>query len=202
MINQRNLCFKCFRAQSACYCAEVKPITPQTRFIILRHTLERRRTIGTAQITNLCLTNSILLNGREFDDHPVIQNLLQDATQEVFVLFPGPTSINIDTHPLPDSQHRTVVVIDGTWTDVKQILRFSPKIAALPKISFTTSKLSQYGFRQQPAPHCLSTVESIHKVLEVTEPELDASNLLHVFSHMVKLQLKYLSHRTMSSSEI
>lgn len=191
MTGQRDLCLKCFRARRTCICAQVRPITPRTEFVILRHTLERKRSIGTAQMSRLCLSNSRLLNGRFFDDQQLVQEILADTGLQPYVLFPGPSSITLDTTSLNTEKQRVVFVIDGTWSDAKQILRFNPQIAALPRISFNPSKLSEYGFRRQPHPHCLSTVESIHRVLELTEPDLDASILLEVFRTMVQAQLEY-----------
>lgn len=191
MGNQRDLCFSCFRAKKKCYCAEIKPISPQTKFIILRHKLERKRTIGTAQMTRLCLTNSELITDVHFDDHPLVSHILTSDDLTPYVLFPGPQSITIDSTPLPRLKPKAIFVIDGTWSDAKQILRLNPRIASIQRISFNPDRLSEYGFRKQPEPHCLSTIESIHRLLEITEPTLDTHNLLHVFRHMVRIQLEY-----------
>ncbi|MCM0606183.1 MAG: DTW domain-containing protein [Xanthomonadaceae bacterium] len=191
MSAQRDLCLSCFRAKRICYCGEIRPITPQTQFVILRHKLERKRSIGTAQMTRLSLTNSLLITDDHFEDHPEIIRILESHSFNKYVLFPGPSSITIDTTALPNDQPRIVFVIDGTWLDAKQILRMNPKIAAIQKISFLPGRLSEYGFRKQPAPHCLSTIESIHHVLNLTEPSLNSESLLHVFKHMVKIQIDY-----------
>jgi DTW domain-containing protein YfiP len=50
-------------------------------------------------------------------------------------------------------------------------------------------------------PHCLSTIESIHRVLEILEPKLDAENLLHVFRQMVKRQLDYAEREQIRITE-
>lgn len=201
MNGKRDLCMGCFRAKHICYCSEIRPITPETQFVILRHKLERKRSIGTAQMTKLSLTNSILITDDYFEDHPDVIRILESSEFNKYVLFPGSNSITLDTTPLPQNKPTLIFVIDGTWLDAKQILRLNPMIAKLQKISFNPGRLSEYEFRRQPAPHCLSTIESIHHVLKLTEPRLNTENLLHVFRHMVKIQLAYRPIDTARSKE-
>lgn len=187
----REFCYACFHAKRICYCADIHPFTPRTEFIILRHTRERRRTIGTAQITHRFLTNSIIRNGSEFETDPAVRKILNDPTRNCYVLFPGEDSIRINETPLKSAQSVTIFVIDGTWLDAKQILRQSPSIAALPKISFSLGALSEYKFRKQPEPYCLSTIESIQRILSILEPELKSGEMLTVFRKMVETQINF-----------
>lgn len=187
----REFCYLCFHAKRVCYCADIKPITPRTQFVILRHTRERRRTIGTAQITHRFLANSIIRNGAEFESDAVVNQLLEDQSRNCFVLYPGESSIHIDQAPLSHTKPVVIFVIDGTWLDAKQILRQSPKIAALPRISFSAGALSEYKFRKQPADFCLSTIESIQRILSILEPELKSDQMLDVFRKMVQTQINF-----------
>lgn len=142
-------------------------------------------------MTHLMLKGSRLFTDRDFSGRSEISEVLANPEHHCVVLFPGPTSQNLETQPLQTSKRLVVFVIDGTWIDARQILRQNPDIASLPRISFQASKTSEYQFRKQPAEYCLSTVESIHRVLGILEPELDAECLLDVFRSLVKTQLKF-----------
>lgn len=187
----REFCYTCFHAKNVCYCADIHSFTPRTQFVILRHTRERRRTIGTAQITHRFLSNSIIRNGSEFETDAVVCKILDRNDITHYVLFPGEDSIVINETPLPHDKPIVIFVIDGTWLDAKQILRQSPRIRALPKISFSMGALSEYQFRKQPEPYCLSTIESTQRILSILEPELKSDQMLGVFRKMVQTQISF-----------
>ncbi|MBL7715649.1 MAG: DTW domain-containing protein [Bdellovibrionales bacterium] len=193
-----NRCLKCNRSGSTCYCDEIRahaPIVASTQIVILRHPRERKRSVGTAQMTHLMLKGSRLITDRDFDGHPQVQAITADPERVCVVLFPKPGCRNIEENPFTPQEllgkKLTVFVIDGTWLDARQILRSNPGICSLPAISFNASKESEYQFRKQPAEHCLSTIESIQRVLSLTEPGLSTGALLEVFRSMVQTQLEF-----------
>jgi DTW domain-containing protein YfiP len=197
-VQHRDLCLKCFRAQKTCFCAAVVPVRSEIEIVVLHHPMERRRSIGTARMTHLCLTNSRIICGVNYSNHPSVQQILQDPKKVCFVLYPGPNSVNVEDQLPPEMIEAkqqglqvVVFVIDGTWASAKRMLRLSKNIQALPRISFYPTKTSEYQIRKQPESYCLSTVEAVHRVLGILEPTLDASNLLHVFRELVKTQLTY-----------
>jgi DTW domain-containing protein YfiP len=164
-------------------------------------------------MTHLCLAGSSLFVGVRFDEHPGVNAILRDPKNLCVVLYPGKDSINIEEKDrqagglaVAEDRRLVVFVIDGTWPCAKKMLERSPRIAVLPRISFTSTKLSEYKIRKQPREYCLSTVEAVHRVLEILEPSLDASNLLLVFREMVNAQLGFSKRghirRTQGSAEI
>lgn len=193
----RPFCYRCFRAESVCYCGEIRPFAPTFRTVLLQHPKERKRTIGTARLTHLSLSNSLLFAGVAFDDHPDVRALLDDPRNECVVLFPGPRSIDVGAvdAPLPFDPARTlaVFVIDGTWPQAKTILHRSPRLAALPQIRFTPSTPSAYRFRKQPREHCLSTIEAVHELVGALDPsaKADAKRLLETFARLVEQQIRH-----------
>jgi DTW domain-containing protein YfiP len=138
------------------------------------------------------------VTGEKFDDHPTVNEILNDPRKTCMVLYPGPDSVNIEER-LPDQmtsakecgRNVVIFVIDGTWPCAKRMLKKSPRLASLPRLSFSSTKLSQYRIRKQPRSYCLSTVEAVHRVLQILEPQLDASNLLIVFQELVKAQIEF-----------
>jgi DTW domain-containing protein YfiP len=195
MIAQRDLCPGCLKARLLCYCQDVRPFATRARFVILQHPLERKRSVGSARIAYNCATNSRLIQGASFEDHPEVRELMADPALHCVVLFPGPKShvLVVGEPPaLPPGRQLVVFVVDGTWPLAKTMLYRSPTLMSLPQICFPPGgPESEYGFRAQPAPHCLSTLEAIHRLVGLLEPEVDASILLELFRRMVREQTEY-----------
>ena len=56
-------CDKCGKAPSLCVCAAIVSLAPRTKVLILQHPQEPDKTLGTAQILNTALSNSVLRVG-------------------------------------------------------------------------------------------------------------------------------------------
>ena len=160
------------------------------------HPKEFRKTKnGTGHFTHLSLENAELYVGINFRQHKKINHLLENYT--CYVLYPSDTSINLNTDGL-DSKGKEIVLflIDATWPCSRAMLRASPNLDALAKVSFTHTKSSAFIFKEQPQAYCLSTMESTLCVLELlTQHHIEKietenlKNFLSPFHKMVKYQL-------------
>ena len=100
---------------------------------------------------------------------------------------------------VPHSRAPLFVVLDGTWTQAHAMLRKSALLRSLPRVSFETHRLSEYGFKTQPHPNCLSTVEGVHRIIEVLAergwgalpPLREHDRLIDIFRGMVRFQLQF-----------
>jgi DTW domain-containing protein YfiP len=184
-------CRRCRRAASVCYCAHLATIESRTHVVFLQHPKERRVAIGTARLAHLALPNSELHIGLAFADHPVSARLTAGAA----LLFPGDDALDPATlsHCLP----RTLVVLDGTWSQARKLLGFNPALRALPRIGLVPTRPSRYAIRREPAAHCLSTVEAVVETLGRLEG--DATRflpVLHAFDHLVATQVVCAAERS------
>ncbi len=180
-------------------CEYIKPIDTKTKFVILMHTHEFKKIKnGTGHFTHLSLTNSELYVDTSFQDHKAVNALLDDKNNNCYVLYPGEESIVLNENPLPKNEKQDVIfLIDSTWHNAKKLLRDSPNIQALPKVSFKHTKNSGFKIKEQPMDLCLSTIESTHCVLELLSlngsEELNSAQLddfLEPFRKMVEYQVK------------
>ena len=81
----REQCYRCYRPKSSCMCAYVRAIETQTKFIVLMHPKEFKKTKnGTGRLTHLSLPNSGLFKGIGFSDNARINGNI--ATHESFSL--------------------------------------------------------------------------------------------------------------------
>ena len=123
---------------------------------------------GTGHFTHLSLENSELYVGVSFAEHKAVNALLEDEENNCYVLYPGDESAVLNDNPLPvDKKQNVIFLIDSTWHNAKKLLRDRPNIQALPKVSFTHTKNSEFKIKEQPMELCLSTMESTLCVLEL-----------------------------------
>lgn len=195
----REICYKCYRPKSSCVCEFViNPIKTNTKFVILMHPKEFRKTKnGTGHMTNNSLENCELYVGIDFTNHKRVNELLNDINYEAYVLYPDVNSIKLNTQKLPNEKKSLIFIIDSTWPCSKKMLRLSKNLQNLKKISFDHNKSSQFKIKTQPNQYCLSTIESTLCVLEQlnlhkTETISNSSlkNFLNPFEKMVEYQVK------------
>ena len=202
----RQSCTKCLRPLSCCYCHLIEKIDSQIQFVILIHPLEAQRKIATGRMAHLCLSDSLLIKGKDFTNHETVNQLIQNPKHHCCLLYPGPEAIdlskviNFDAKRLVFSGNKRLVifVIDGTWCTAKKTFRLSSNLRALPRICFTPETPSQFRIRRQPAANCYSTIEAIHYILDkLTDSKHGLTqqrphdNLLKVFTHMVEQQISF-----------
>ena len=185
----RVVCARCLRPQVVCVCALAPTLHTRTRVLFLQHPRERRMAIGTARLAHLGLPGSALRVGLDFSIDPVVQAALA-AQPGPFVLFPGAQAV--DVHTLPADQPVSLIVLDGTWTQAKKLLRLNPALAALPRLAFSPRQPSAYQIRRQPADYCVSTIEALGEVLSALEPPgSPVGRLLDPFFAMVARQQRF-----------
>jgi len=179
----------------------IKPLETNTKFVILMHPKEFKKTKnGTGHLTNNSLKNCELHIGIDFTNNKRINSLIEDINYESFVLYPDDNAIKLNEEKLSTKKNSLIFIIDSTWPCSKKILRLSKNLALLPKLSFVHNKSSQFMIKTQPNVHCLSTIESTLCVLEqlntqnienISSNSLD--NFLNPFVQMVKYQISCAS---------
>ncbi len=203
----RPQCMTCFQTEVTCFCHLVQPFEPTIRFVILIHPLEARRRIATGLMSHLCLKGSLLIRGDSFAESKLVNEVIDDPNGYCVVLYPGPTALDLSSHQVRSelgalNKKLTVFVIDGTWRTAKKTLRLSPNLSTLPRISFSQAHSSRFRVRRQPAPGCLSTIEAIHRTLELMQNDSSDAleshkqdNLLQVFDYVVERQLHFIEEK-------
>ena len=111
-------CSRCGKSQKACICQWIVPLASEVELIILQHTSEEHRPLGTARILNLSLDNCICLIGEDFSCDDALNHLLADESYQHFVLYPSEESrciseITQASHSV--SKKIRLILLDGTW---------------------------------------------------------------------------------------
>jgi DTW domain-containing protein YfiP len=185
---QRAVCARCRRPQSVCWCASLTTIETATRVVILQHPREEDMPIGTARMAALCLPRASLHVGVRWDESAELRAALSDPARPPILLWPGEGARDILAEP--PARPVTLVVVDGTWSQAKTIVRDNPVLAALPRYAFRTPEPTHYRIRREPRAEYVSTIEALMHVLGALEGDPARFRALLVPMHaMVEAQI-------------
>jgi DTW domain-containing protein len=191
--SHRERCLRCRRPRRACYCPHLRPVESAVRTCFLQHPREGKVAIGTARMAHLSLPNSELHQGVSFEAHPRVRALA--AAEGTALLFPGEGAL--DPASLRHRPPRTVIVVDGTWSQARKVIRENPFLAGLPRLAFAPERPSNYRIRAEPSEECVSTIEAVVHLLSALEgAPARYRPILQAFDAMVDLQLAEQSRRT------
>lgn len=158
--------------------------------MLLQHPRERDVPIGTARMAALCLPSAELHVGVRWAGSTALTRALSDPARPAVLLYPGEGAIDVAAHPPPGPV--TLVVVDGTWSQARKVVRENPELAALPRYAFTPPRPSEYRIRKEPAAECVSTIEALVHVLGVLERDpARFEALLAPFRAMIDAQIEH-----------
>ncbi|MEA3314882.1 MAG: tRNA-uridine aminocarboxypropyltransferase, partial [Campylobacterota bacterium] len=165
----RDKCYKCYRPFSSCMCKYVNKIETKTKFVILMHPREFKKTKnGTGHFTNISLVNSNIYIGIDFSEHKEINDIINNHSNNCFILYPGVDTIKLNNQTIQEGDKTNVIfIIDSTWACSKKMLRVSKNLHNIPRVSFEHRKSSAFKIKTQPNSYCLSTIESTLCILEL-----------------------------------
>jgi DTW domain-containing protein YfiP len=170
----REMCWRCFWPRSLCWCPSLAPMPTRTRWVILMHPKEfKRERAATGRLTRLCLEDAEIRVGIGFDGDAGLRAILRDPGNRVVLLAPGPGALDLSREgalPLdPGGRRLVLLLLDGTWSLARKMLRESPCLQVLPRAMFGSPPRSRFVIKRQPRPDCLSTLEAVHEALLALE---------------------------------
>ncbi|XP_069082899.1 tRNA-uridine aminocarboxypropyltransferase 2 [Pleurodeles waltl] len=171
---KRPECARCSRPQKVCLCPflPVHPLSVSTCLYIVQHPAEESRVLRTVPLLAACLPQDKckVFIGRRFNEerNPELASVCRSPG--TLILYPGSEADNLDeVASLSSSSSSSIIIIDGTWSQAKDIF-YKNVIFRLPKqVQLKTSISSQYVIRTQPTNTCLSTLECAAVALAIME---------------------------------
>lgn len=143
--------------------------------------------IGTAQMAAAAIGAEVI-DGVHIEEHPSVKAALADETRQPVLLWPHEAA---DLETMEFDKPVTLLVVDGTWSLAKKVVRVNPAIAALPRVSFRAARPSEYRIRREPSAECVSTVEAIMYALRAIErDDRTFEEMLEPFRFMVDEQIE------------
>lgn len=191
----REVCLRCRRPRTVCWCHAVRPVQSQTRVVFVQHPREAKVPISTCRMAHLSLPNSELHVGLSAVGNKALEAVCRQP--DVAVLFPSASATDVDAL---DVAPKTLIVVDGTWANAKKVVEKCPLLSALPRLKFLPSQPGNYRIRREPEAHCLATIEATAQVLERLEKAPGRfAPMLNVFDAMVEKQLDFIEGNTRAS---
>jgi DTW domain-containing protein YfiP len=184
-------CSQCGKALKACICATIQPLDTALELIILQHSTEEHRPMGTARILTLSLANCHHFVGENFSQHQELNTLLADKDIDHFVLFPSEAAISL--HQYQQQCHslrkQRAILLDGTWKKAYKMWQLATNLHHLAAVALPSDLQGNYRIRKAPNQNALSTVEAGYHLLSRWHPKEDFSPLISAFEQMVEFQI-------------
>lgn len=192
------------RPVSTCICEHIAPIQTRTHFVILMHPKEyKKQKNGTGHMTQLQLENSEIIVGVDFTHNDRVNEILNQENSSSFLLYPGKGSFNLSVRSSSEKNSfmgnaPNLFILDGTWPCARKMLKLSLNLQQLQRVSFDNTIKSKFIIKQQPEALCLSTIESVHTVLNLLQDgnfeDCENTKFLVPFEKMIEYQLEYMSN--------
>jgi len=194
----RPVCHRCHRPAALCVCRHfqgIPPVDNRTRITILQHPRERLHPLNTARIALQGLARVHLEVARGNDGMRGLTHPMALAPGTA-LLYPHDSAASLEQLD-PAERPSGLLLLDGTWANVRTLYRANPWLAALPHVRLTPREPSRYRIRGEPDVNGRATVEAIVAALEILEPETPGlDRLLRVFDAVIARQVEQIQTRS------
>ena len=178
--NLEGRCPRCWVMLGHCVCAQIPSLPTTTRLLVVRHVKERHKSTNTARLASLALPAMSIVDygvqGSPFDEALL-------AGEDTWALFPGGGSALTDQRP------KTLVILDGTWAQARQMSHRIAAFGRLPRLSLEAPLAPALRLRRPPHPEGMSTLEAIALALGRLEGDPVREALLRLHDHYVRAVL-------------
>ncbi len=180
----RPICPRCQRPLRACLCAWVRPTANRLPVLVLQHLQEAGHAKGSVRLLQCSLSDCAVQVGAQFD--PAVLAAWLSPPGGSLLLYPGaPGAANAAgasaaasaaaaadalsglAPPLPAPAR--LVLLDGTWRQVRSLLHMHPLLQALPRWALPSVAPSRYAIRRAHQPAQRSTLEAACAALGLLE---------------------------------
>lgn len=183
----RAACVRCWRPQSTCLCALVRPTVHRTDVLVLQHPQEQRQAKNSVALLRLSLSRCEVVVGERFTPE-ALAALLHRPGRDTRLLYPDVPAAPAPPDPRgPPGAPVRLVVLDATWRKSLRMLLEHPALAALPRLSLDAPAPTRYrAIRAARRADQVSTLEATVQALAALEgPSFDAEPLLDAFGRFV-----------------
>lgn len=166
-------CLGCSLAGYYCLCDVQPSLVSRAQGSLLLHSRELTKFSNTGKLVRHCLGDFHCQTWQRKSDI----DLSSDGSRQVVLVFPSDETVQ--TVEPNDSQYW--LIIDATWQQAKKMLRQSPLLQSLPRVSISPSQQSRYRLRRNQTETGLATVEVMASLLAGIGEDDNAECLLGYF---------------------
>lgn len=206
---KRPICSTCLRPMRACICACVEVIACATEVLILQHPAELKHIKGSARLLHMCLPQSAIWVGEQFDEEQLQQRLAQDNKTNILLYPDNSIASGVIDSFNPKSNKGTgctkpirLIVIDASWRQSRQMLAQNPLLQSLPRYALRDVPASRYQIRRAHAPDQLSTLEACaYALMQLENETVQCTRLLDAFDRLNQLQMEFGVHKLLRTKK-
>lgn len=138
------------------------------KWALLLHENEPDRVSNTSRLISQVLPECETFIWQRKEPPAKLLSLLQNEQYQPWLLFPADRPELVSrAKTLEETQKTPLIIIpDGTWKEVRKIVRKSPWLDEVPLLSFSPEKPSRYDLRRNPDANHLCTAEIAAELLE------------------------------------
>jgi len=169
-----------------CFCDLLFKKELNTKVTVLMQWREQIITTNTAHLLPKLLTNAeIRFHGHENRKSLDIKDLLEsEGTPLLLYPFSGATELSLD-YVSTLKKPIKLFVPDGNWHQSLKMIKRTPDLLSMKKVTLPPGPPSSYKLRQGPTPDHLCTFEAISRALGIIEGIEIQNRMENVFKVMV-----------------
>ena len=152
----------------------------RTEVLVVRHERESWKSTGTARIAALAMPNARIMDFGE-NSEPARSTLPTELDLGTFLLFPSDQPA-----PWDGTVVKKLVLLDGTWRQVRRMYTKLPSLHAVPKLALPQKALRVLRLRDSKFEAGRSTLEAIAEAIALLEGEAAAAPLHAVHAQYVE----------------
>ncbi len=154
-------CPVCRLAHHLCLCELLPTIPTRVRVLMLRHYKEKHKGSNSARMVDLALPNCTIRDYGARDSTLDLEGLTGPG---VALLFPSDGGATLAPEDV-----KTLVVVDGTWSQARRMMNRIPGLVTLPRLDVALHATDRVRMRRSPVPGRVSTAEAVAYALDLVE---------------------------------
>lgn len=168
-----------------CICDAEPRLSCDARFILLTHPNELNKDTNTGELMLRTLPHCRRYTWDRVNPPAELLAMLDDPGYQPWLLFPSD-----EQHPavpyLPAGNKQALfVLLDATWQEARKMVRKSPWLATLPRLSLSPSSQSAYPLRRNQQAGNLCTCEAGIALLQLMGETRQADQLQDYFQSFI-----------------
>ncbi len=194
---KRETCPNCERPQAVCLCPYLTKIENDYPVCILRHKSEKKHALNTVQILEKSLTDIVVFDGENFDEHAEFQQFLSDnCDKQFYMLYPDENAVQVEALKKENPKDLAFIILDGTWRKTRLIKYLTRSLDDIPAAALPMDVKSQYILRKGPEGG-VSTLEATAILLQQLEGNSAKYQPLYdAFKQMIDMQIERMGRET------
>lgn len=177
---QPGRCPRCWILDAFCICPSLPAVRTRTEVLVVRHERESWKSTGTARIAALAMPHARIMDFGE-NSEPARSELVTEVDPGTFLLFPSD-----EAAPWDGAAVKKLVLLDGTWRQVRRMYAKLPSLHAVPKLALPEKAQRVLRLRDSKFEAGRSTLEAIAEAIALLEGEAVAAPLHAVHAQYVE----------------